>query len=270
MTVGEWLPLAEARLRSAGVESVKLEPRMLAAHALSVDVTAVLAHPEWDLPSLADQLLARRESREPLAYILGWREFYGRRFLVNPSVLIPRQETEVLVASALTAKPGATILDVGTGSGCIAITLKLENPPLSVSAVDVSAGALHVARANADALQAAVDFTQSDLFAEINGRVFDLIVSNPPYVSSEAALEPEVSEREPALALFAGPTGLSFYERLAAEAPAALAPGGQLMVEIGFDQAETVPELFRARGWKVQGSSRDLAGIVRVLTLSLR
>ncbi|HVL39369.1 MAG TPA: peptide chain release factor N(5)-glutamine methyltransferase, partial [Fimbriimonadaceae bacterium] len=212
----EWVRTAERRLASAGVESSRLEAQMLAAHVLGVERSWLLAHPEAEVNDLAGEvLLQRRESHEPLAYILGWREFYGRRFRVTPAALIPRQETEMLVDAVceLAPVPGSRVLDLGTGSGCIAISVKLERPDLILTASDVSPGALEVAEWNATELEASVELVLSDGFQALQGRVFDVIVSNPPYVALDEALPRDVVEWEPRQALFAGHTGLEFYKR---------------------------------------------------------
>src|ERR1044072_4019884 len=182
---------ARERLEAAGIESPALEAQLLAGHVLLVDRTYVLTHPEEEFPELAGEtLLQRREGQEPLAYILGEREFFGRRFRVGPGVLIPRQETETLVEAAMEQSDVQSVLDVGTGSGCIAITLKLERPEWEVTAVDISERALDIASDNAKLLGADVRYLLSDGFASLLGESFDLIVTNPPYVGLHEALPP--------------------------------------------------------------------------------
>jgi release factor glutamine methyltransferase len=271
VTVGEWLKLAEARLNAAGIESGRTESHTLAAHILGVDRAWLLAHPEAEFPDLAgEKLLERRESREPLAYLLGKREFYGRDFLVRPGVLIPRHETETLVEAALADLPqGASVLDLGTGSGCIGITLKLERPDLNVTLSDVSEVALRVAAHNADLLGANVRLVRSDGFAELLGEAFDRVVSNPPYIGEGEHLMPEVADHEPAEALYSGPTGLEFYERLAAEGASYLLDGGQILLEVGYQQAGAVRELFEAQGWRHLKTIKDLSGVERVVAFQV-
>jgi len=263
--------MAAARLEAAGVESARLEAQLLAAHVLLVDRSWLLTHPEAEFPELAgESVLHRREAREPLAYILGQREFYGRPFRVTPAVLIPRQETETLIEAALNlGKPGETlqVLDIGTGSGCIAVTLKLERPAWQVTAVDLSEAALEVARDNAEILGASVRFVHSNAFESLLGESFDLIVSNPPYIGNDEPLMPEVGSHEPSLALFSGPTGLEFYQRLAEEAPAYLNDGGTLMVEVGHTQAEAVRRVFEGAGWCHRETIADLSGTARVVSV---
>lgn len=267
MQLEEWLKHATARL--AQFDSPKLEAQLLAAHILRVDRSFLLAHPEDDFPDLAGEaLLQRRENDEPLAYILGAREFYGRPFRVTPAVLIPRQETEVLVEAALAAENVQTVLDIGTGSGCIAITLKLERPAWGVKAVDISPEALEIARENAESLGAEVDFFQSDLFENVLGESFDLIVSNPPYVGVEEELSREVRDFEPSRALFAADHGLSIYRQIAEKAADHLDDGGALLIEVGYQHADVVTSLLQDKGWQVESPILDLSGIPRVIRAS--
>lgn len=234
----------------------------MAAHALGKDRSWILAHPESEVPSGADALLARRAAREPLAYILGQREFYGRMFEVEPGVLIPRQETETLVDVALEGL-GGKVLDVGTGTGCLAVTIKLERPQWMVAACDVSQVALHVARRNAERLGATVHVAKSDLFEAFQGVQFGLIVSNPPYIRAAEELQPEVGQFEPSEALYAGPDGLAVYRRLAAEAGPCLTPWGHLVLEIGDGMAAEVTTVFEEQGWTLVEIRNDLGGTPR-------
>jgi len=269
MTVRDWIDSATERLRLVGIDSPKLDAEVLAAHVLDVERVWLVAHPEAEFPGLAGEpLLQRREAREPLAYIIGWREFYGRRFFVRPGVLVPQQETEMLVDAALHFSDVGPILDIGTGSGCIAITVKLENPTLSVFGVDVSAKALEVAKNNATTQEADVQFIQSDLFTELGDQRFEVIVSNPPYIADGEELMPEVVDHEPHGALFAGPTGLEFYERLANEAGAQLKPRGRMVLEVGYTQAQEVIGLFQEKGWFHEWTAEDLSGHDRVIAVS--
>lgn len=291
MKLSEWLRNAERRLAAAGVDTPKLDVQMLAANVLAVDRSWVLAHPDMEIEaSELESLLRRRERREPLAYILGRREFYGRSFLVKPGVLVPRQETELLVDIArgcswlYSIQPNAPtsklvkaldraksralrILDLGTGSGCIAITLKLERPKWKIVGSDISELALNVARQNAKALGADVDFLASDLFGGLlswPAHRFDLIVANPPYISEAEPASPELSY-EPAIALDGGADGLSMYERIAREGRRHLFQGGTLLAELGARQADRVMQIFHGAGWVHMETIRDLAGIERVL-----
>lgn len=271
MRLDEWLRHAEARLVDVS-DSPRLEAQLLAGHVLRLNRSWMLAHPEHEMNELAGEtLLQRRERHEPLAYILGKREFFGRDFRVTPAVLIPRQDTEILVETALALSlPAAAVLDIGVGSGAIAITLKLERPAWAVTGVDISEAALEVARDNAADLGADVRFVLSDGFEALLGESFDLIVTNPPYIGREEKLAKEVGEFEPALALFADEKGLAFYRRLALEAARYLNDGGQLMMEVGYRQADLVRELFEREGWTHLETVKDLSGIERVVVVTWR
>ncbi|MDP8990385.1 MAG: peptide chain release factor N(5)-glutamine methyltransferase, partial [Acidobacteriota bacterium] len=203
----------------------------------------------------------QRMKGEPTQYITGRQEFYGREFRVTRDVLIPRPETEHLIEAAL-ARGAESILDIGTGSGAIAVTLALETT-MRVTATDVSPAALRVARQNAQALAARVDFVACDLGAAFNDGSFDLVVSNPPYVAERdrASLQSEVRDHEPGLALFGGEDGLAVYRRLIPEATRLLRPDGWLMMELG--DAEAVREM--CADWSGVEVVNDLAGIPRVL-----
>lgn len=246
------------------------EARLLLMHAASVSATEIAAHPERDLPSAKlpefMSLLARRAAGEPIAYLVGRREFYGRDFTVTPAVLIPRPETELLVEVGLgKVSSGDTprILDLGSGSGCVAITLALELG-CEVVAVDVSAEALAVARDNAARLDARVNFIASDWFSAVEGR-FDLIVGNPPYVAEGDRHLSEGDLRfEPMTALACGADGLAAIRRILADAQSHLAPGGWLFLEHGYDQAEAVRALLEQAGFGSIEQHADLAGIVRI------
>lgn len=273
MTLADYLAAAAGRLAAAQAlepREARLEARVLASAALGVAPVWLIAH---DRDALAEAQLAaleaafgRRLGGEPVAYIVGEREFYSRPFQVGPATLIPRPETEHLVEAALARGPAAArVLDIGTGSGCIAITLKLERPAWSVSAVDVSAAALAVARGNGERLGAAVEWLESDLFGALAGRVFDLIVSNPPYVPEA---DPHLAQGdvrfEPRGALASGADGLDAIRAIVERAPAHLASGGWLLLEHGYDQGEAVPALLRAAGYGEVFMAQDLAGQARV------
>lgn len=250
----------------------RLEARILFAHALGVNRAWLIGHdrdrltPDQD--SAVEALLKRRLAGEPVAYLLGEREFYGRPFRVTPDVLIPRPDTELLVELALQRLPqGAAlnVLDVGVGSGAVAISLALERPRCRVAGVDLSAAALRVARGNAEALGADVEFLTSDVFDALGGRRFYLIASNPPYI---AAADPHLTRGdlrfEPPWALASGVDGLDLIRRLIALAPAHLEAGGWLLLEHGWDQAAAVRVLLRERGFDAVFSATDLAGHERV------
>lgn len=265
--------IAEAFAATRGMLPTS-EARLLLAHVMGKPAAWLLAHDEQTLPAetLAafQALLQRRAAGEPVAYLLGRREFYGRDFSVSPAVLIPRPETEFLVEFALKkvgAGDTATILDLGAGSGCIAITLALECPGAQVTAIDASPAALAVAQENARRLapQATVRFLASDWFSALAGERFDLIVSNPPYI---AAADPHLAQgdlrHEPRTALASGADGLDAIANIIALAPEHLTPGGGLWLEHGYDQAAAVRALLAAAGFTAIEQHRDLAGIVRI------
>jgi len=264
MTVVEALAAARARIPVA-------EARLLLGHVLGRSAAWLEAHRDAALPAgAAAQLSAlteRRAAGEPVAYLLGHREFYGRSFGVTPDVLIPRPETELLVELAsekVDAGRTAAILDLGTGSGCLAITLALELPRARLTAVDVSPAALAVARSNAERLGARAAFVASDWFAALPAQRFDLIVANPPYV---AAGDPHLTEGdlrfEPLGALTDHADGLAAIRRIVAEAPRWLGVGGWLLLEHGYDQQAAVRSLLEDAGFGSIEQHRDLAGIVR-------
>lgn len=247
------------------------EARLLLGHLLGQSTAWLEAHRDDAVPeeiAIKNSALAgRRATGEPIAYLLGVREFYGRDFAVTPDVLIPRPETELLVDIAkekLFASDVARILDLGAGSGCIAVTLALELPWTEVTAVDVSPAALAVARGNARRLGAAVGFVASDWFAALPPACYDLIVANPPYV---AAGDPHLAEGdlrfEPSGALTDNADGLTAIRRIVAGAPCWLSPDGWLFIEHGHDQAAAVHALLGAAGFADIEQRRDLAGIVR-------
>ncbi len=232
--------------REAGFEDFRLMARLLLADTLGVEPSEIVLKPDGEIGSAADQLgtaLARALKGEPLTRIAGRRSFFGRTFRVTPDVLDPRPETELLVEEMLkrlAGQPTPRLLDLGTGSGAIILTLLAEIPAATGVAVDLSPAALAVARENAEALgvRDRVTFHEGDLFAGVTGS-FDAILSNPPYIPSAdlAGLETAVRDFDPALALDGGPDGLQFYRRIAGEARRFLRPGGWLGVEIGAGQA---------------------------------
>lgn len=247
------LAAAVRRLREAGIPDAPRDARRLLAHALGIAPERLTLHLSEELPEGAtaafEAALARRERREPVSHITGRRAFYGRDFRVTRDVLDPRPETETLVELAL-SRVFARVLDLGTGSGCILLTLLAERGEATGLGVDLSEAALAVARGNAEALGIdRAEFLRSDWCEAVEGQ-FDLIVSNPPYIAADEmpGLAPEVRDWEPEMALSPGGDGLEAYRAIAACAPAHLSPGGWLMVEIGPTQAAAVSGLFRAAG----------------------
>lgn len=246
------------------------EARALLARCLDVTRERLIAHPEAAVAAASaeafTQAARRRAAGEPLAYLLGEKEFYGRPFAVTPDVLVPRPETELLVDLALErmrTMQRPRVLDLGTGSGCIAVSLALERPDARVSAIDASAAALAVARRNAERLGARVEFRLGDWYGPLAADArFDVIVANPPYV---APGDPHLDalRHEPLTALTDGRDGLACLEAIVAGARAHLAPAGWLLVEHGFDQSAAVQVLFRGAGLAPQ-SQVDAAGHLRV------
>ena len=268
---------AAAVLSKAGVESPALDAGVLLASVLGVDRSKL-----YTRSLLIDdhaiiryrQCIGRRAAREPLAYIVGRKEFYGLEFEVNRHVLIPRPETELVVETALAAvrtKPSATVWDLATGSGAIAIAIAVNAPDVSVTATDMSTAALEVARRNAQRhrCERRVDFAAGDCFAALpcSHPKFDLIVSNPPYIAEAeiAGLEPEVARYEPGTALLGGKDGLDFYRRIGREVGAHLAIGGEVIVEVGAGQAGAVTRLLEEGGCCPVEVVRDLSGHERVV-----
>ena len=268
--------LAAGRARLDGTSAPQLESELLLAQALGRPRTWLHGWPETDLAPVEEerfeQLLARRIRGEPIAYILGRREFWSLEFEVTPDVLIPRPETEGLVEVALahagrTAAAPTRALDLGTGSGCVAVALAHERPDARITAVERSPEALALARRNAGHHGVDIEFVAGDWFEPLAGRTFDVIVSNPPYVAAgDAHLAGGDLRFEPRAALAAGPDGLAALRVLTAAAPTHLNPGGLLAVEHGHDQAEAVAGLFRDAGLEKIELHRDAAGLPRVTT----
>jgi release factor glutamine methyltransferase len=273
----QWTDEGAAVLAAAGVPTARLDAEVLLAEALGCDRTAIHARPDSRLsPEQAGAFLRsveRRAAREPLAYIIGRKEFWSLEFEVTPAVLIPRPETEVAVEVALELlrannAQGASVCDLGAGSGCIAIALARELPHATVVAADLSPAALAVAGRNAAKLgvRERVELVASNLLAGLRGRRFDLIVSNPPYVAAEeiGALEPEL-RWEPELALNGGVAGLEIIRWLFAEASEALRSGGWLVMEIGADQAAVARRMAVVNGFANVRVDPDYSGSPRVL-----
>lgn len=257
-----------------GITSPRLDAELLAAHALGID--RVRLYMDLDRPLIPAELEAiralvqRRRKREPIAYILGRREFWGLSFQVTPDVLVPRPETELLVEhtlSAVSAEMSARVLDLCTGSGCVAIAIAKERPSAQVLATDLSTAALEVARSNAASHQVNVDLRAGDLFGAVEGEApFDIITANPPYLTATELSEcmPDVREFEPRMALVADDEGFAIIERIAEGASHHLVPSGRLFVEVGQGQAPRTASLFERAGLKPT-IHRDLAGIERMV-----
>lgn len=262
---------AAARLTAAGVSDAGRDARRLLAFALGIDpgrLTVVIGDPvAAEAEAVFEGLIARRAARQPVSQLIGSRLFFGRAFRVTPAVLDPRPETEMLVEAALST-PFERVLDLGTGTGCILLTLLAEMPGASGIGADISSGALQVAAENAQTLGLAgrAAFVLSDWTDQVAG-TFDLIVSNPPYIAAAemAGLAPEVRDWEPHLALTDGDDGLTAYRAITRTASRHLRPGGRLMVEIGPSQAETVSAMMLACGLDDVTVIPDLDGRDRVV-----
>lgn len=270
LTISEALRQGTTLLENAGVSAPRLTAEVLLAHALQKDRVYLFGHSTDELSELGwihfGRYLHQRIAGRPTQYITKKQEFYGRDFMVSPAVLIPRPETEHLVEAALArVRPGDCVVDVGCGSGAIAVTIALESRA-AVLAIDISIEAIHVAAANARQHGAAVNFVCADLLSCIAPLSFDLLVSNPPYIGFAEAegMQREVLEYEPHSALFAGDTGHEIYAALVVQAQEALRPGGWLLLELGWNSRQAVMALLDG-GWSEVNIAADLAGIPRVL-----
>jgi len=268
-TIGAALSYGAAWLD--GLPTARRDAELLLIHVVGRDRAYLLTHPEARLApvqvALYEAWLARRARHEPIQYIVGEQEFFGLKFRVTRDVLIPRPETEHLVAAALARVERETplrIADIGTGSGAIAVALAHALPQAQVTAVDISLAALAVARSNAEinGVSGRIRFCESDLLDAVRGESFDMIVSNPPYVAEDEVLDPQVRDYEPATALFAGAAGLDIYRRLIPQAQAALKSGGWLLLEIGHGQRNALASLLSS--WNNVSFVDDLQGIPRV------
>ena len=276
-TIGSLVKWATDDFRTRGIENPRLDAEVLVAFALGIDRTRVIIESLRPLEAaelaLLRDLVRRRRSREPIAYLRGEREFYGRPFKVDARVLIPRPDTEALVEVALERSAHVSLsmrqLDLCTGSGCVAITMARQRPTAHVLASDLSVDALVVARENAYRLGAYnVAFVESDLFANIPPRRFDVITANPPYIASAEIEElmPDVRDFEPRAALDGGPDGLDFVRRIVERAPDFLDAGGVLAIEIGAGEADSARALFEQRGFEAVRVDRDYGKIERVVS----
>jgi release factor glutamine methyltransferase len=262
---------------------VRFEARLLLARAAGLSLEQLVAHGNEPAPPAAAaalrELTARRVRREPMAYILGEREFWGLRFEVSPAVLVPRPDSETLIEAALALMPQRDrpwrIVDLGLGSGCLLLTLLREFPAARGVGMELSEPALAVARANAAALGVAgrAELVLGDWnrpgWADRLGGPFDLLVSNPPYIEAGAiaGLMPEVGRYEPRSALDGGPDGLEAYRAIAAQAPRLVATGGRILVEAGAGQAPEIYRIFQSTGFTAEAPWKDLGGVDRVVAL---
>lgn len=275
MTVRELLREGERALADAGIREASVDARLLLLSALKTDLKDFLLHEE-DAPEsfgsgAAERyraLISRRASREPLQYITGEQDFCGISIQVDPRVLIPRQDTEILVEEVLRTADRGRLLDLCTGSGCIAAALGKLGHFSSVTAADNSRAALLVAEGNLRRAGVRAELLLSDLYGALRGRRFDVITANPPYIETGviASLSPEVRDFEPVSALDGSGDGLAFYRRLAAESPAHLNCGGRVFFEIGSGQREQVLALLSRAGFQELSCRKDLSGLDRVVT----
>jgi len=290
-TIAEAIAQGAGRLRAAGIDDERRTANLLLGHALDVERTYLLARPSEQVGQTGFrrylEMIERRASGEPAQYITGRQEFFGLDFSVSPGVLIPRPETEFLVEwiidrarkdSPPGAESGALIVDAGTGSGCIAVTLAFHIPSARVIATDISQVALDVARSNAARHKVAprIEFLQGDLLGPLSARGLEgkvgFIASNPPYIPDRdrEGLQREVRDWEPEVALFAGQDGLLFYRRLLSDALPYLTPGGRLACEIGYGQLAPLREMIDPGLWELEDVRDDLQGIPRAVILRSR
>lgn len=267
-SVREEILNAAEHLAQCGSQTPRLDAELLLCRVLGTDRAGLVMRGE-DQMSGDDRtrylaLLTRRVKHEPVAYILGKQAFRNIELAVDARVLIPRPETELLVEAALALPAGARVLDVGTGSGAVALALKRERPDLDVTAADISAGALAVARLNAQRLRLQVELVQSDLLTGFEGRGFDAVVANLPYIEDGTELMPDVFEFEPRRALFGGADGLDLVRRLATQT-GAIGSVRFIALEIGIGQAATTERVLIAAGFAKTELIKDLAGIDRVV-----
>ena len=273
MTIANLLKDAVNKLESTNIEDASLDAWLLLSKVASITKAQYLANPGLELPGEVAQnfnaMLERRLNREPVQLILGETEFMGLKFFLDGKELIPRQETEILVEEVLKFAKGKepSILDIFTGSGCIPISLSHYGSFSNISAGDISPDAINNAEKNAKENNAIVTFKCGDMFVPFDGECFDIITANPPYIKTEdtKTLMPEVKDFDPMLALDGGETGLDFYKRIASEAKGHLTENGIIFMEIGYDQANDVKEIFEKENYKNIKVVRDLAGLDRVV-----
>ncbi|MEP6847948.1 MAG: peptide chain release factor N(5)-glutamine methyltransferase [Acidobacteriota bacterium] len=281
MNVADAIAKTAVLLADHGIPDPRREAASLVALATRKDKTFLIAHPEHALDAggllQLEEFARRRAEREPLQYIRGNQEFFGLDFIVSPEVLIPRPETEILVAKAievLAPIESPFFLEIGVGSGCVSVAILVNNPKAKAVAVDISPRALTLADLNARRLNVAdrLRLVESDIFAAIGDPEFDMIVSNPPYISSAEmnTLQVEVRDFEPHSALTDGGDGLSIIRRLVSSAPGFLKPGSPILIEIGFGQSVAVSAMFDSEVWRNTVFLPDLQGIPRVVFSRLR
>lgn len=275
MTLKEVYLLGKEKIKGSGIDNAGLEASILISNVFGIDKIEIYTHPETEVGierlKQFEEIIERRIRREPIGYILGETEFYSRKFFVGRDVLIPRPETEKLVEEALNIMgyiSSPLVIDVGTGSGCIAITIGSERSDSMIIASDISFHAISLAKENARRLDVQnISFVNSDLLNFVKERSFDIVVSNPPYVSETEldSLEPDIKDFEPIVALRGGEDGLDCVRRVALGAISVLKTGGWCIMEIGGDQNKEAMEILRAFGYRDISFSEDLSGIKRVI-----
>jgi len=283
-TLSEAITEGAARLEHSAIAEARRTAGVLLCHVLGIERTHLLTGSDESISEanyeLFFRLVDRRAAGEPLQYITGHQEFYGLDFIVTPEVLIPRPETEFLVERVLrlieeSKQPSPLIVDVGTGSGCIAVSVAVNAPHARVVATDVSRSSLEIAMKNAakNGVRDRIEFFAGDLLAPLAAHnlegAIDILATNPPYVNARSVdqLQPEVRDWEPHAALLGGPEGLDFYRRLFYDATGYLKPDGFMVIEIGYDQFAAIAELSAGYSWEILDVTRDLQGIPRTLTL---
>ena len=273
MIIEECVKFAVNLLKTAKIENPRLEAEILTAHFLKKDRLYLITHDNEEISEkdaeAFKRLAKRRAGDEPMAYILGYKEFYGRNFIVNKDVLIPRPETEMLV-ELIKVEDNAKILDLCAGSGCIGLTLALECKNTKVTLSDISPKAVEIIKKNAENLGVEVNMVESDLFSGIEGK-FDIIVSNPPYIRSETieTLETAVKDYEPRLALDGGEDGLKFYKKIIPCSKKYLSENGRIFFEMGFDEGEQVAKILKENNFIDVRIYKDLANLDRVISAKL-
>lgn len=281
MKVADALKTASEILQNSGIENPRREASSLLAHALQKDKTFLIAHDDYSLTGKEEnrfrEILERRAIREPFQYIVGKQEFFGLDFIVTPDVLIPRPETELIVEESIEILKGtgkSAICEIGTGSGCISVSILYQVQSASAVGLDISENALGIARKNAEIheVNERLELKVSDVFSALEAEKFDLIVSNPPYIPSIDIfnLQPEVRDYEPLNALTDGGDGFSIIRKIILETPHFLKPKGILLMEIGFEQAAKVETLFSLEIWNSIDYLFDLQGIPRTVKASLK
>ena len=272
MNYTEAFLLGMQKLKEAQLEEAQLDARLLLEEICGTDHNTLLCHGDREVSEKEEEqyrkTIEQRAQHVPLQHILGYQDFMGLRFQVNEHVLIPRQDTEILVEEAMRyLHDGMRILDLCTGSGCILLSLLHYSNDCEGVGVDISQEALQVAAQNAELLGIKADFLKSDLYEKVTGK-FDLLVSNPPYIERKVipTLMEEVREYDPYIALDGGEDGLDFYRRIIGGAQDCLKRGGQILMEIGSGQAQAVSELLREAGFKEIDVCRDFAGLDRVVS----